>query len=231
MKDLAEHPPGPMIVQKKPRKEAKGKGKGNGKDKGKGEDKGEDTSTKGKKRKQPTFKDLKTPQKLAKGGASFKRKAGFNRKAVTPMAFARSLFQKHKIRKAAGPLEMKPVAEGPVPVAEPEVSQELMPDSFSNKGCEKATFNHFLKGLHDLGVPRILMPSNMPSGGKSYTVKPRIKNGPPWGLSSVQVLHTKGMYYITVDKDGNKPSVQTHSWNHHGGATGTWEYLVKNHNM
>ena len=79
--------------------------------------------------------------------------------------------------------------------------------------------------LRKMGVPSELLPEQKTQGAKSYTVRHKDHPG------SVQILHSKRMYYLNYDKSGNVPVDQSHQWAHHGGAQEAWDYVKKTYDM
>lgn len=70
-------------------------------------------------------------------------------------------------------------------------------------------------------MPEDLLPTAVGSGKKSYTLHHAES------AASVQVLHTKQMFYCNTDKHGCQPKQPTITWSHHGHVTDAWIYTKK----
>jgi len=176
---------------------------------------------------------LLTPVKFKKDAASFKRKAGFNRQAVSPFVMSVLKRRRHAGAAAkaaaacvapeapqapalaAGAPKMVPRDPKHVPKMAPGVPK-VVPKKASTQSLEE-----LISYLNKCKVPQELHPVAMPNGAKGYTK--RHTDNP----SSVQVLHQREMYYLNYDRNGRVPLSQSITWGLYGGADLAWDHCKR----
>ena len=156
-----------------------------------------------------------TPVKIAKSG-SFRRVAGFNRCQLSPLAKA------VRTRRKKAPSASAETDKAPEKVPSASADSEPQPTAEEIAGKirdERQDYETLITHLQGLGIPEDALPEHLPRGAKSYTKHHHKHAG------SVQVLHSRGIFYVNTDRDGIVPKTQTFSWDRNGGAEPTWKFI------
>ena len=163
-------------------------------------------------------KALLTPVKKS---ASFKRK---NKKFALLSPLAKSFHKKggKKVKPkllSADPADLSAiaVAHGAAASSGENVSM------FKDHARASETLQQFHARMQKLGVPKELLPMAIPNGRLSYTIRSK----KPGNRCSVQVLHDKGSFYITKNKDALPINTPTISWSQHASCADAWEFTKK----
>lgn len=159
-------------------------------------------------------KVLVTPIKKS---ASFKR--GKKRLSLSPLA--RNLTKKlGKVAKNfADPADMAAIATAHAVAASSGDDASI----YAKFQVASETLPQFHARLQKLGIPKQLLPPSIGKGQFSYTVR----NPKAGNQSSLQVLHAKGAFYLTKDKNGLPVNTPTVSWAHHTSCEAAWEWTKK----